>query len=31
MADEEIPFESSYTAIEDDIALTRDIKTYKEQ
>jgi len=31
MADEEIPFESFYTAIEDDIALTRDIKTYKEQ
>ena len=31
IADEEIPFESFYTAIEDDIALTRDIKTYKEQ
>lgn len=31
IADSEIPFESFYTAIEDDIALTRDIKTYKEQ
>ena len=30
MADSEIPFESFYTAIEDDIALTRDIKKYKE-
>ena len=31
MADNEIPFESFYTAIEDDIALTRDIMNYKEQ
>lgn len=31
IADSEIPFESFYTAIENDIALTRDIKTYKEQ
>lgn len=31
MADDEIPFESFYTAIENDIALTRDINIYKEQ
>ena len=31
MADYEIPFESFYTAIENDIALTRDINIYKEQ
>jgi hypothetical protein len=30
IADEEIPFESFYTAIEDDIALTNDILKYKE-